>query len=52
VGLTACPGETLELDVPSIRRMIEARIEELGGPAPTDPTDPTDPTSPGGGVSP
>jgi hypothetical protein len=52
VGLTACPGETLELEVPSIRRMVEARIEEFGGPAPTDPTDPDDPTSPGGGVSP
>ena len=55
VGLTACPGETLEQQVPPIRRMVQARIEASGGPAPpppTDPTDPTDPTSPGGGVSP
>ena len=51
VGLTECPGETLQLGIPSIRRMVQARIEEFGGPsAPTDPTDPTDP--PGGGVSP
>ncbi len=54
VGLTACPGDELEADVRGIRRMVEARIEEFGGPAPT-PTDPTDPTPtdpPGGGVSP
>jgi hypothetical protein len=54
VGLTACPGDALELDIPGIRRMVEARIEESGGPDPT-PTDPTDPTPtdpPGGGVSP
>jgi hypothetical protein len=43
VGLTACPGDELELDIPSIRRMVEARIEASGGPAPT-PPDPTDPT--------
>jgi hypothetical protein len=53
VGLTACPGDELELDIPSIRRMVEARIEANGGPAPT-PPDPTDPTGgtpdpPGGG---
>jgi uncharacterized protein with LGFP repeats len=51
VGLTACPGEHLQLEIPSIRRMVQARIEEFGGPVPTDPTTPpTDP--PGGGVSP
>ena len=50
VGLTACPGEKLQLDIPSIRRMVQARIEEYGGSAPVDPTDPTAP--PGGGVSP
>ena len=53
VGLTACPGDDAYLEIPSIRRMVEARIEEFGGPAPTDPTDPTDPTTPpGGGISP
>ena len=50
VGLTGCPGDELELDLPAIRRMVEARIEDAGGPNPT-PTDPTDP-NPGGGVSP
>ncbi len=57
VGLTACPGDTLEAEIPSIRRMVEARIEQFGGPGTTDPTtpptDPTEPTDPpGGGVSP
>ncbi len=54
VGLTACPGEVLQLEIPSIRRMVQARIEEYGGPAPvTPPSDPGDPTAPpGGGVSP
>lgn len=57
VGLTACPGEYLALDVPSIKRMVDARIAEFGGPAPvptepTEPTDPPPPTTPGGGVSP
>ena len=51
LGLTACPGETLQLDIPSIRRMVQARIEEYGGPAPvTPPTDPDDPTAPPGGA--
>jgi N-acetylmuramoyl-L-alanine amidase len=54
VGLTACPGESLQLDIRSIRRMVQARITEYGGPAPpAPPTDPTDPAAPpGGGVSP
>ncbi len=53
VGLTECPGERLQLDIPSIRRMVQARIDEFGGTAPpTDPTAPTDPTDPpDGGVS-
>jgi hypothetical protein len=54
VGLTGCPGDELELDLPAIRRRVEARIETSGGPDPT-PTDPTTPTPtdpPGGGVSP
>jgi hypothetical protein len=52
VGLTGCPGDDLYLDIPGIRRMVAARIEESGGPNP-DPTDPTGPTEPpGGGVSP
>jgi hypothetical protein len=48
VGLTGCPGDELELDLPGIRRMVEARIEDSGGPN----QPPTDPTDPGGGISP
>ena len=44
VGLTACPGKALEADMIRLRRLIQTRIEESGGPAPTTPPE-------GGGVT-
>jgi hypothetical protein len=46
VGLTACPGDALEADMIRLRRLIQARIEASGGPAPAPPPDD------GGGVTP
>ncbi len=33
VGLTACPGEALEAELPKLRRLVQQRIEEGGGVA-------------------
>ncbi len=34
VGLTACPGEALDAQIPKLRRLIQQRIEESGGTEP------------------
>ncbi len=47
VGLTACPGEALELEIPKLRRMIQARIDASGGTEPVSPEIP-----PTGGIFP
>ena len=47
VGLTACPGEALAVDVPRIRRLVQAKIEASGGVTPTTPPDGS-----GGGITP
>jgi hypothetical protein len=49
IGLTACPGEALDALIPGIRRKIQDRIEQFGGPEPS-PTEP--PGGGGGGVGP
>jgi uncharacterized protein with LGFP repeats len=41
VGLTACPGAALAAEIPSLRRLVQARIDGTGGPVPP-------PTVPGG----
>ncbi len=48
IGLTACPGDALERQIPEIRRMVADRIEQFGGPAPV-PEDPPSPDGGGGG---
>jgi uncharacterized protein with LGFP repeats len=45
VGLTACPGEALEMQIPKIRRLVQQRLEETGGTEPP-------PDDDGGGVVP
>ncbi len=55
VGLTACPGEALDLELPQLRREVQARIDAGGGavPAPTAPVaPPTTGESPTGGTTP
>ncbi len=52
IGLTACPGDGLERQVPEIRRMVAERIEQFGGPEPPqEPPPPNGGTGGGGGVS-
>ena len=51
VGLTACPGDALDLEIPKLRRLIQARID-AGGGAVTTPTDPLPPPPPAGGTAP
>ena len=46
VGLTACPGAALDAGIPKLRRLVQQRIDESGGPA--EPPPPDD----GGGVIP
>jgi hypothetical protein len=46
VGLTACPGEALNAEIPKIRRLVQARIE-AGGGVPPEP-----PPEEGGGIIP
>jgi uncharacterized protein with LGFP repeats len=45
VGLTACPGDALDLEIPKLRRLVQARIDADGG-AVTTPTDPPPPPPP------
>jgi hypothetical protein len=45
IGLTACPGEGLEAQIPKIRRLVQQRLEETGGTEPP-------PDDDGGGVVP
>ncbi len=55
VGLTACPGDALDLEIPKLRRLVQARIDADGG-AVTTPTDPPPPPPaeepPAGGTTP
>ena len=46
VGLTACPGDSLELALQKIRRQVQARIAGEGTTVP--PTDPAAPAGDGG----
>ena len=40
VGLTECPGEALEAELPKLRRLIQERIDESGGVTPPTVTPP------------
>jgi hypothetical protein len=48
VGLTECPGEELEAELPKLRRLVQQAIEAGGGPAEPPPGEEEDP----GGVVP
>ncbi len=48
LGLTACPGDSLDALLVRLRRKIAARIEQFGGLTPPE----TEPPDEGGGVSP
>jgi hypothetical protein len=39
VGLTACPGEALEAEIPKLRRLVQERIDEQGGSVEPPPDD-------------
>jgi len=40
VGLTACPGEALEAEIPKLRRLVQQKIDASGGPTEPPPEDP------------